>query len=125
MNCQGTEFLVLTNELIILPNTLNSAIVSSYFTVELHTVPLRHVVHKVHGPDEADHPLAATTRQHLLRVEESVSRDSKFTKFSKHLCLVKWTNLDEDPVPDPDLASLGYDGHGRVKLGPHMRHVHL
>jgi hypothetical protein len=48
------------------PDALDSAVVTTNFRVEFYSVPLRHVVHKVNGADEAHHALAAASRQHFL-----------------------------------------------------------
>jgi hypothetical protein len=52
-----------------LPDALDSAVVTTNFRVEFYSVPLRHVVHKVNGADEAHHALAAASRQHFLGIQ--------------------------------------------------------
>jgi len=54
---------------VVSPDALDSAVVTTNFRVEFYSVPLRHVVHKVNGADEAHHALAAASRQHFLRIE--------------------------------------------------------
>jgi hypothetical protein len=64
---------------VVSPDALDSAVVTTNFRVEFYSVPLRHVVHKVNGADEAHHALAAASRQHFLGIEGRIYI-SKFKK---------------------------------------------